>query len=161
MAYSFDIVSKIDANEVKNAINMSMKEIKTRFDLKGSASEIKLEDSGILLIADDDFKLKAVRDILEQKLVKRKVPLKAFSYGSIESAFSGNVRQMATIQEGIPTEKAHEIVKEVKRSKLKVQVAIQGDQLRVSGKSKDVLQETIALIKDKFTSINLQFTNYR
>jgi len=161
MAHSFDIVSKVNMDEVKNGINMAMKEIKTRFDLKGSSAGIQLEENHISLIADDDFKLKAVREILEQKLVKRKVPLKALNYNSVEAAFSGNVKQRAAIQEGIPTEKAREIVKAVKRSGTKVQVAIQEDQLRVSGKSKDALQQTISLIKDKFKDINLQFTNYR
>ncbi|MBN2134912.1 MAG: YajQ family cyclic di-GMP-binding protein [Acidobacteria bacterium] len=161
MSNSFDIVSKVDLNEINNAINMAVKELNTRFDLKGSSSEIKMEDGEIVLISADDFKLKAVKEILEQKLVKRSIPMKALQYGKIEDAFSGNVRQHIKLQEGIPTEKAKDIVKIVKRSGIKVQVAIQGDSLRVSGKKKDDLQETINLIKEKVTDIHLQFTNYR
>jgi hypothetical protein len=161
MSSSFDIVSKIDMTEVSNAINMALKGIKTRFDLKGTSADIKMEENEIVLIADDDFKVKAVREILEQMLAKRKVPLKAFDFGNIDSAFSGNVRQKVKLQEGIPTEKAREIVKIIKKSGIKVQVAIQGDQLRVTGKKKDLLQDTIALVKEKMGDINLQFTNYR
>lgn len=159
--FSFDVVSNIDMSEIKNAVNMATKELLTRFDLKGSSSEIKMENEELVLIADDEFKLRAVKEILEQKLVKRGVSLKGLVYAPVEKAFSGNVRQKVTLQQGIPTEKAKEMVKAVKRSGIKVQVAIQSDQLRVSGKAKDDLQATIKLLKEEFKDINLQFTNYR
>ncbi len=161
MSSSFDVVSKIDTFEINNAINMAMKEIKTRFDLKGTSSDIKFENNEIVMVSDDDFKLKAVKDILEQKLVKRGIPMKALNYGKPESAFSGNMRQKITMQEGIPTERAKDIVKIIKKSGIKVQVAIQGEQLRVTGKKKDDLQDVIALLKKQVTDIHLQFTNYR
>jgi uncharacterized protein YajQ (UPF0234 family) len=159
--FSFDVVSKIDMNEVKNAINMAMKEILTRFDLKGSSADIKMENEDLIIIADDEFKLRAVKEIMDQKLVKRGVSLKSLVYAPVEQAFSGNVRQKVTMQQGISTEKAKEMVKAVKKSGIKVQVAIQSDQLRVSGKAKDDLQETIKLLKEEFKDVNLQFTNYR
>jgi len=159
--FSFDVVSNIDMNEIKNALNMAAKEVLTRFDLKGSSAEIKMENEELILVADDEFKLKSVKEILEQKLVKRGVSLKGLIYAPLEKAFSGNVRQKATLQQGIPAEKAKEMVKAIKRSGIKVQVAIQSDQLRVSGKAKDDLQETIKLLKEEFKEINLQFTNYR
>lgn len=159
--FSFDVVSKIDMAEVKNAVNMAQKEIITRFDLKGSSADIKFQEEELILIADDEFKLRAVKEILEQKLIKRGVSLKNLVYAPLEHAFSGNVRQKVTLQQGIPTEKAKEMVKSVKKSGIKVQVAIQSDQLRVSGKDKDDLQATIKLLKDEFKDINLQFTNYR
>lgn len=159
--FSFDVVSNIDMSEIKNAVNMATKEVLTRFDLKGSSAEIKMENDEIILIADDEFKLKSVKEILEQKLIKRGISLKSLIYAPIEKAFSGNVRQKVTLQQGIPSEKAKEMVKAIKRSGIKVQVAIQSDQLRVSGKAKDDLQETIKLLKEEFKDINLQFTNYR
>jgi uncharacterized protein YajQ (UPF0234 family) len=159
--FSFDVVSNIDMSEIKNAVNMATKEVLTRFDLKGSSAEIKMENDEIILVADDEFKLKSVKEILEQKLVKRGISLKSLIYAPIEKAFSGNVRQKVTLQQGIPSEKAKEMVKAIKRSGIKVQVAIQSDQLRVSGKAKDDLQETIKLLKEEFKDINLQFTNYR
>ena len=159
--FSFDVVSKIDMNEVKNAVNMAVKEIVTRFDLKGSSADIKMENEDLIIIADDEFKLRAVKEIMDQKMVKRGVSLKSLVYAPVEHAFSGNVRQKVTMQQGIPTEKAKEMVKAVKKSGIKVQVAIQSDQLRVSGKAKDDLQETIKLLKEEFKDVNLQFTNYR
>jgi uncharacterized protein YajQ (UPF0234 family) len=159
--FSFDVVSNIDMSETRNAVNMATKEVLTRFDLKGSSAEVKMENEELILIADDEFKLRSVKEILEQKLVKRGVSLKGLIYAPVEKAFSGNVRQKATLQQGIPAEKAKEMVKAIKRSGIKVQVAIQSDQLRVSGKAKDDLQAAIKLLKEEFKEINLQFTNYR
>jgi hypothetical protein len=158
---SFDIVSSVDLQEVKNAIGQAMKEIVTRFDLKGSGSEVSLQGEELLVVSNDDFKLKAVKDILEGRLVKRGVPLKALSYGKIEQALGGTVRQKVSLQKGIPSEKAREIVKLIKGTKLKVQAAIQGDQLRVSGKKHDDLQAVIKTLKETDLGIDMQFTNYR
>ncbi len=158
---SFDIVSKVDLQEVKNAIAQATKEIQTRFDLKGSSSSIELQGEEIVLASSDEFKLKAVREILEGRLVKRGVPLKALTFGEVEKALGGAVRQRVAMQKGIPTEKAREIVKLVKGTKLKVQAAIQGDQLRLSGKNKDDLQAVMRLLRDTDLGIDMQFTNYR
>jgi len=158
---SFDVVSSVDLQEVKNAIAQATKELITRYDLKGTNSEVALQGEEIVLTSSDEFKLKAVKDILETRLVKRNVPLKALSYEKIEQALGGTVRQKVTLQKGIPTEKAREIVKLVKGSKVKVQVAIQGDQLRVSGKNRDDLQAVIRLLKETDLGIDMQFTNYR
>lgn len=160
---SFDIVSKIEIPEVINAIQQSLKELTTRFDLKDSKSDIALneKDQKITLTSADDYRLKAVRDILESKLVKRKVPLKGFSYGPIEPAAGATVRQIVTLQQGISTEKAREIVKLVKDSKKKVQASIQGDLVRISGKDRDTLQEIMAVLREKDFGIDMQFTNYR
>ena len=158
---SFDIVSSVDLQEVKNAIAQAMKEIQTRFDLKGSASTVDLQGEEILLASSDEFKLKAVRDVLEGRLVKRSVPLKALSFETVEQALGGTVRQKVTLQKGIPTEKAREIVKLIKGTKLKVQAAIQGDQLRVTGKNRDDLQGVIRMLKGTDLGIDMQFTNYR
>ncbi len=159
---SFDIVSKVDLQEVSNAIQQALKEIHQRFDLKDSKSNIELEGKdAIVLSSADDFKLKAVNDILQAKLVKRGVPLKALDYGKIEPAAGSTVRQKVTMQQGIPTEKAREIVKAIKDSKKKVQAAIQGDFVRVSGKDRDTLQQIIALLRQKDFGIDMQFTNYR
>ena len=158
---SFDIVSSVDLQEVKNAIAQAMKEILTRFDLKGTGSTVELQGEELALASADEFKLKAIRVVLEGRLVKRNVPLKALSYGTIDSALGGTVRQKITLQKGIPTEKAREIVKLIKGAKLKVQAAIQGDQLRVSGKNKDDLQGVIRLLKGADLGIDMQFTNYR
>ena len=160
---SFDVVSLVDMPEVLNAIQQARKEIQTRFDLKDSKSEIDLneKDKKITLHSVDDFKLRAVTDVLQQKLAKRKVPLKNFSYGPIMAAAGSTVRQEITIQSGIAIEKAREIVKKIKDSKIKVQASIQGDLVRVSGKSRDLLQEVIALLRQADFGIELQFTNYR
>jgi len=158
---SFDIVSSVNLQEVKNAIAQAMKEIHTRFDLKGSGSSVELQGEEIALASADEFKLKAVRDVLEERLVKRGVPLKALSYGNVDQALGATVRQRVTLQKGIPTDKAREIVKLIKGSKLKVQAAIQGDQLRVSGKNRDDLQGVIRLLKGTDLDIDMQFTNYR
>jgi hypothetical protein len=158
---SFDVVSSVDLQEVKNAIAQAMKEIQTRFDLKSSGSSVELQGEEILLSSSDDFKLKAVKDVLEGRLVKRNVPLKALSFGTVEQALGGTVRQRVTLQKGIPTEKAREIVKLIKGTKLKVQAAIQGDQLRVSGKNKDDLQAVMQLLRGTDLGIDMQFTNRR
>lgn len=160
---SFDIVSKIDLSEVANAINQTMKEVQTRFDFKGSKSEITLDqkEHAITLISDDDFKLKSLIDILQQKLVKRGVPLKGLSYGKVEQAAGNTVRQRIDLQQGIPTEKAKEIVKIIKDSKLKVQASINADIVRVSGKDRDTLQQVIQLMREQDLGIHMEFTNYR
>ena len=158
---SFDVVSSVDLQEVKNAISQAMKEITTRFDLKGSGSDVGLQGEEIVITSADEFKLKAVKDVLETRLVKRNVPLKALSYGPVDKALGGTVRQKVALQKGIPTEKAREIVKIVKGSKLKVQAAIQGDQVRVSGKNRDDLQAVIRMLKETDLGIDMQFTNYR
>lgn len=159
---TFDIVSQINLQEVANAIQQATKEIHTRFDLKDSKSNIEMEGKdAIVLSSIDEYKLKAVTDILQQKLVKRGVPLKGLTYGAIEPAAGSTVRQKITMQQGIPIEKARDIVKTIKNSKKKVQASIQGDLVRVSGKDRDALQETIALLKQQDFGIDMQFTNYR
>jgi uncharacterized protein YajQ (UPF0234 family) len=159
---SFDIVSKVDLQEVSNAIQNALKEIHTRFDLKDSKSDIQLDGKEALMLSSaDEYKLKAVTDILQSKLVKRGVAIKALSYGVVEPAAGSSVRQKITMQQGIPIEKAREIVKVVKDSKKKVQASIQGDTVRISGKDRDALQETIALLKSHDFGIDMQFTNYR
>src|SRR5215467_6391656 len=160
---TFDVVSVVEMPEVLNAIQQARKEFQTRFDLKDSKSEIDLNDKDKKIVVNsiDDFKLKAVVEILQQKLAKRKVPLKNFTYGPIVPAAGSTVRQEITIQSGLPVEKSKEIVKKIKDSKIKVQASIQGDLVRVSGKSRDLLQEAIQLIKSSDFGLELQFTNYR
>lgn len=158
---SFDIVCKVEMQEVTNALDQARREIDTRYDLKGTKNEVKLEDTDITLTSPDEMKLKAVVDILQSKLHKRGVPLKALDYGKVEQAAGGTLRQKIAIQQGIPIEKAREIVRLVKDSKVRVQVAIQEDQVRVSGKNRDDLQKIIALVKERDFGIALQFTNYR
>jgi len=160
---SFDVVSKIEIPEVSNAVQQALKEIIQRFDLKDSHSDIELneKDNKITLASQDEYKLKAVIDILESKLVKRKVPLKGLTYGPISPASGSTVRQEISLQQGITTEKARAIVKKVKDSKLKVQASIQGDFVRVSGRDRDTLQSVIKLLKDTDFGIDMQFTNYR
>jgi uncharacterized protein YajQ (UPF0234 family) len=159
---TFDIVSKIDLQEVSNAIQQAMKEITTRFDLKDSKSHIALEGKdAIILHSADEYKMKAVNDVFQQKLVKRGVPLKGLTYGTIEPAAGSTVKQKITMQQGIPIEKAREIVKVIKESKKKAQASIQGDLVRVSSKDRDTLQEIIALLRQKDFGIDFQFTNYR
>src|SRR5438132_7696106 len=159
---TFDIVSKIDLQEVSNAMQQAIKEIHTRFDLKDSKSSIALDEKeGIVLHSIDDYKLKAVNDILQQKLVKRGISLKGLTYGAIEPAAGGTAKQKITIQQGIAIEKAREIVKLVKDSKKKAQASIQGELVRVSGKDRDTLQEIIALLRSRDFGIDLQCTNYR
>ena len=160
---TFDIVSKIDLAEVNNAVQQAMKEILQRFDLKDSKSDIQLheKDNKIVLASLDEYKLKAISDVLEQKLVKRKVPLKGLNYGPLIPATGSTVRQEITLQQGISTEKAREIVKAVKDSKKKVQASIQGDFVRIAGKDRDTLQEIIAFLRGQDFGIDMQFTNYR
>jgi uncharacterized protein YajQ (UPF0234 family) len=159
---SFDIVSKVDIQEVRNAIDQAVKEVRTRFDLKDSKSEIHLEgEEAIQLASADEYKLQAVTEILRQKLVKRGVSLKALTFGTVEPAAGSTVRQKITLQQGIAGEKAKEIVRIIKDSKKKVQASIQGDTVRVSGKDRDSLQEVIALLRGRDLGIDMQFTNYR
>ncbi|MFY9221773.1 MAG: YajQ family cyclic di-GMP-binding protein [Blastocatellia bacterium] len=160
---TFDIVSKIDLTEVTNAINQTMKEVKQRFDFKGSKSDITLEekDNAVILHSDDDFKLNSLNDVFQQRLIKRGVPLKGLTYGKIEPAAGSTVRQKIDLQQGIPTEKAKEIVKYIKDSKLKVQVSINADIVRVAGRDRDILQDVIKLLKEKDFGIHMEFTNYR
>lgn len=158
---SFDIVSKIDLQEVDNAVNQASREISTRYDFKGSISSVVREGNTITVVGDDNYKLKSVIDILQTKLSKRGIPLNGLVYGKVEQASGGSLRQKIDIQQGIPQEKAKEIVKLIKNSKLKVQASIQGDQVRVSGKSRDDLQSIIAVLKNENFGISMQFTNYR
>lgn len=160
---SFDIVSETDLSEVENAVNQSMAEIRQRFDFKKSKSEINLEkkENKIILISDDEAKLNSVVDILQGKLVKRKVSLKALEYGKIETASGDTVRQTVKLQQGIPQEKGKEIVKFIKGLGIKVQGQIMDDQLRVTGKNRDDLQAAIAKLKEKDFGVAMTFTNYR
>lgn len=161
--FSFDIVSQVDLQEIDNAINQAMKEIKTRFDFKGSKSEAVLDrnEKKIKLLADDEMKMKSLHEILQTKLAKRGVSVKSLKYGVAEKALDGMVRQSAEIIQGIPQEKAKELVRQVKELKLKVQPSIQGDEIRISAKSKDDLQTVINFVKSTNFDIPLQFTNYR
>jgi len=159
---SFDIVSKVDIQEARNAIDQAIKEIRQRFDLKDSQSEVTLEGSDTIQLASvNEYKLEAVKDILSQKLVKRGVSLKNLTYGKVEPAAGSSVRQKISLQQGIPIEKAKEIVRLVKDSKKKAQVSIQGDSVRISSKDRDELQAIIALLRGKDLGLELQFTNYR
>jgi uncharacterized protein YajQ (UPF0234 family) len=159
--FSFDIVSKTDMQEVSNAVQQAQKELAQRFDFKGSHSSIELTGEEIVLVSDDEGKLRSVRDIVESKLARRKVALKALDYGKIEAASMGTVRQRARIVQGVETEKAKAIVRTLKDAKLKVQASIQSDQVRVVGRSKDDLQKAIAVVRENDYGIPLQFTNYR
>ncbi len=158
---SFDIVCRVEMSECDNAIQQAMKEVAQRFDFKGTRCSIRRDEAAILLQADDENRLRSLTELLEGKLVKRKVPLKALGYGTVEPAAGGTVRQRVAIQQGIPVEKAREIVKHIKASGLKVQAQIREDEVRVSGKSKDVLQTIIQALRERDLGIELQFTNYR
>ena len=160
---SFDVVSKVEMPEVLNAIQQALKEIQTRYDLKNSKSSIELneKEAQITLASQDEFKLKAVIELLEQKLVKRKVPLKALTYGPVQQAAGSSVRQVVSLQQGIPIEKAREIVRKIKDSKLKVQASINADMVRVSSRDRDTLQKAIHLLRETEFGIDVQFTNYR
>ena len=158
---SFDIASTVDLNEVTNAIHQTMKEVRQRFDFKGSQSEVQLEEVELVLTSDDEYKLQSLTEILQQKLVKRKVSLKALSYGKIDSALGGTVRQRVAIQQGIPSEKAKEIARFIRDAKLKVKSTIQENSVRVSGRDRDTLQKVMALLREKDFGIDMQFTNYR
>ena len=158
---SFDVVSQVDLQEVDNAVNQARKEVGQRYDFKDTNTEIVLEDNEIRIVSSDDFKVKAVVDVLQSKLVRRQVPLKSVTYGKIEPAAGGRARQTLTVQQGIATEKARQIVKIVKDAKLKVQSQIQGDQVRVSGKNRDDLQRVIQLLRQQDLDVALQFVNFR
>ena len=158
---SFDIACKIDMQEVANALDQARREIATRYDLKGAKNEITQEKTEITLLSADEMKLKAVVDIVQSKLHKRGVPLKALTFGKVEPAAGGAVRQKIELQQGIPTDKAREIVKLIKETKIRVQASIQEDQVRVTGKNRDDLQTIIAMLRDKDLGIALQFVNYR
>jgi uncharacterized protein YajQ (UPF0234 family) len=161
--FSFDIVSEVDIMEVENAINQAQKELATRFDFKGSKSSIQLnkDEKKITLIADDDFKLKSLKDILEGRFAKRGVSIKAINYKPIEKAFEGHIRQIAEIISGLPSDKAKELAKLIRDSKIKVQTQIDGAKVKVISTKKDDLQSVIAYLKDAHFSLPLQFTNYR
>lgn len=158
---SFDVVSKVDLQEVNNAVVQARREIETRFDFKGSKSEIRFDDEVLTLISDDEFKLSQVLDVLQTKLVKRDVSLKSLKPGKIEAASGGTVRQVFTLVQGIDQDAAKRITKLIRDAKLKVQAQIQGDQVRVTGKSRDDLQQVIQLLKSEVDDVALQFTNYR
>jgi cyclic-di-GMP-binding protein len=158
---SFDIVSTVDIQEIDNAVNQTIKEIAQRYDFKGSKSQVTLEKDTIKVLADDDFRLKAIIDILQSKCIKRGVSVKALQYGKAEAATGGMVRQIITIQQGISKEKGKEINTIIKETKLKVQSQIQEDQVRVTGKNIDDLQEIIGLLKGKDLGVELQFVNFR
>ena len=161
--FSFDVVSRVELQEVSNAVAQASKEIATRFDFRGSASKIEWNEKErtLTLTSDDAYKLKSVVDILESRLVKRGVAVKALDFGKVEDAAGGSVRQTVRVQQGIPSEKAKEIVKAIKDRKLKVQASIQSDQVRVVGRNKDDLQAAIALLRAGDFGLPLQFTNYR
>ncbi len=161
--FSFDVTSTVEMQEVQNAVDQTMKEIGQRFDFKGSQSRVTLEGKDRLLevVADDDYKLKSVIDVLKGKCVKRSVSLKALDYGKVEQALGGTVRQRVTIQSGIVEDKARAIVKRMKEKKFKAQAQIQGDRVRVQSKSKDELQTVINFLKQEDFGIDLQFVNYR
>ena len=160
---SFDIVSKVDMQEMKNAVDQTMKEVRQRFDFKGSKTDLTLKEKEreLVVISDDEYKLKAVLDILKAKCVKRSVSLKALNYGKVEGALGGTVRQTIAVQSGIAEDKAKAMVKAIKNGKYKVQAQIQGDQVRVQSKSKDELQVVIGFLKQEDFGIDLKFENYR
>lgn len=158
---SFDIVSKTDYAEVTNAVHQTEKEVSQRFDFKGSTAKVEVVEKDLVLSAEDETKLRNMNDILQSKLVKRGISLKALDYQKVEAAAGGSVRQLVKIQQGIPTEKAKEVVRAIKDSKLKVQASIQGETVRVSGKDRDTLQEVISMLKSTDFGIDMQFDNYR
>lgn len=158
---SFDIVSKVEMPEVSNAINIALKEIKTRYDFKGSKSDIKLENEEIVLFSDDDFKMTQLKDVLIGKLAKRGVPIKNIDYGKMENAFGGTVRQRAKLVQGIDKDNAKKINAIIKNSGLKVKSQVQDDQVRVTGKNRDDLQQVISAIRSADLPIDVQFVNYR
>lgn len=160
---SFDVVSKVDMQEIKNAVDQALKEIHQRFDFKGTKTELTLKEkeNELVLVSDDEYKLRSVVDILQAKLIKRTVSVKAFTFGVVEPALGGTVRQTAKIQNGLATEKAKEIAKAIKEGKFKAQAQIQGDQLRVQSKSRDELQVVITFLKGADFGVDLQYVNYR
>lgn len=158
---SFDVVSEVDMQEVDNAVNQAKKEIGTRYDFRGSKTEISLEGDTIKIIGDDEYKLNAIIDVLKGKMVKRNVAIKNLDYGKVEPAAGATVRQIITIKKGITKENAKEVVKAIKNMKIKVQASIQEDQVRVSGKDKDDLQAVIQMLKQLDIPVELQFVNFR
>lgn len=158
---SFDIVSKTDYAEVTNAINQTTKEVSQRFDFKGSKAAVELQAKDLMMSAEDETRLRNMNDILQSKLLKRGISLKALDYQTIEPAAGGTVRQLVKVQQGIPIDKAKEVVKYIKDAKLKVQASIQGETVRVSGKDRDTLQDTIAKLKANDFGIDMQFDNFR
>ena len=159
---SFDIVSKVDLQEVDNAVQQVVKEIRTRYDFKGSKSKVERNEAEITVHSDDDYKLEQVVEIVKEKLVRRKIDTRVLSFGTVEPASGSMVRQVVTVQQGIETEIAKKLVKSIKTAKIKVQASIQGDELRVTGKKRDDLQQTIALLKaDKTVNLPLQYINFR
>lgn len=158
---SFDVVSQVDRQEIDNAVNQARKEVAQRFDLKNSRTDLELDGNEIRIVSDDEYRVKAVVDVLQSKMVRRGISLKALVYGNIEPASAGRAKQTIKVQQGIPIEGAREIVKLVKESKLKVQAQIQGDQVRVSGKKRDDLQAVIQLLKRQDFRWPLQYVNYR
>ena len=158
---SFDVVSVVNMQEVDNAVNQTIKEIQQRYDFKNSKTQLTIEKEDLKVITDDDFKLRSVIDILQTKLIRRGVPIKNLDYGKAEPASGNTVRQIIKIKQGIETEKAKQLVKDIKTLQVKVQAQIMEDQVRVTGKNKDDLQVVIAFLKDKDYGVELQFTNYR
>lgn len=158
---SFDIVSEVDLQEVDNAVNQTVKEIGQRFDFRGSKASLSLEEDKIKILADDDYKLKSIIDILQTKIIKRNISLKSLDYGKVESASGGTARQYVTIKKGISKENAKKVVNKIKDTKLKVQAQIMDDQVRVTGKNKDDLQSVIASLKQADLDVDLQFVNFR
>ena len=158
---SFDIVSKVDMQEVDNAVNQAVKEIGQRYDFKGSKCRSRRRRDSVKMLADDDYKLKAVVDVLQSKFLKRNISIKALQYGKVEPASGGMVRQIITVQQGISKEKAKDIIAVIKEAKLKVQAQIQDDQVRVTGKNRDDLQDAIQLLKASDMDVEMQFLNFR
>ena len=158
---TFDVVCRVDLQEVDNAIQQTLREIAQRFDFKNQRVEVRREDTAVHLLAADDYKVRALGDILKEKMARRQVPLKALAWGGIEPGPAGTASQRIDLQQGIPTDKAREMVKLAKDTKLKVQVAIQGDQLRVTGKKRDELQTIMKLFRERDLGIAVQFTNFR
>lgn len=158
---SFDVVSKVDMQEVLNAVNQTNKEIQQRYDFKNSKAEVSVEEENLKVLAEDDFKLKSVIDILETKMLRRQVPIKNLEFGKVEQASGGAARQLIKLKQGIETEAAKKIVKDIKGLKVKVQAQIMEGQIRVSGKNRDDLQLVIAFLRDQDYNLELQFSNYR
>ena len=158
---AFDVVSKVNQQEIDNAVNQTRKEVAQRYDFKGTNTTIELESSELRITSQDDFKVKAAVDVLQSKLAKRSVPLKALAYGNIEPAAGGRAKQTITVRQGIDADKARQIVKRIKDLKLKVQAQIQGEQVRVTGKKRDDLQAVIQMLKQEDLDLPLQFENYR
>lgn len=158
---SFDVVSKVDMQEVDNAVNQARKEISQRYDFKNSKTQINIEEGNVKIVTENDFRLRSIVDVLQSKMINRKVAVKNLEFGKIEEAAGGMVRQLIKIKQGIETDIAKQMVKDIKGTKIKVQAQIMGDQLRVSGKSRDALQTVIHFLKEKDYGVELQFVNYR